>query len=129
DAMGAEAYATGEDIAFRSKPDLHTAAHEAAHVVQQRAGVQLSGGVGQPGDPYEQQADQVADLVVQRRSATPLLDALAGRDAPAQGASTLAVQRREQPGTRVDTEGHAHAADHIEALLSRPDPVAGIGDP
>jgi Domain of unknown function (DUF4157) len=42
--MGAEAYATGEDVAFRGQPDLHTA----AHVVQQRAGVQLSGGVAAP---------------------------------------------------------------------------------
>jgi Domain of unknown function (DUF4157) len=43
--MGADAYATGNQIAFRSQPDLHTA----AHVVQQRAGVQLQGGVGQVG--------------------------------------------------------------------------------
>ncbi|MEL6182385.1 MAG: DUF4157 domain-containing protein, partial [Myxococcota bacterium] len=49
EAMGAEAYATGNDIAFRQTPSLHTAAHEAAHIVQQRAGVQLNGGVGQEG--------------------------------------------------------------------------------
>ena len=45
--LGAVAYATGSDVAFESKPDLHTAAHEASHVVQQRAGVHLKGGVGQ----------------------------------------------------------------------------------
>ena len=39
--MRAEAYASGEHIAFARAPDLHTAAHETAHVVQQRAGVQL----------------------------------------------------------------------------------------
>ncbi len=39
--IGAEAYATGEHVAFRGAPDLHTAAHEAAHVVQQRASVAL----------------------------------------------------------------------------------------
>ena len=61
DAMGAEAYATGNHVAFRAAPDLHTAAHEAAHVVQQRAGVALKGGVGEAGDPYEQHADAVAD--------------------------------------------------------------------
>src|SRR5690606_13997671 len=33
DAMGAEAYATGDHVAFKGAPDLHTAAHEAAHVV------------------------------------------------------------------------------------------------
>jgi len=37
DAMGASAYATGNHVAFGRSPDLHTAAHEAAHVVQQRA--------------------------------------------------------------------------------------------
>src|SRR5258705_265790 len=65
-AMSAEAYATGNDVAFGStSPPLHTAAHEAAHVVQQRGGVQLKGGVGQVGDAYEQHADSVADRVVQ----------------------------------------------------------------
>jgi hypothetical protein len=39
--IGAEAYATGTHVAFAGSPDLHTAAHEAAHVVQQRGGVQL----------------------------------------------------------------------------------------
>src|SRR4029079_4887875 len=29
--LGANAYATGNQVAFRSAPDLHTAAHEAAH--------------------------------------------------------------------------------------------------
>ena len=67
--IGARAYATGNDVAFSSPPDLHTAAHEAAHVVQQRGGVSLKGGVGQAGDPYEIHADRVADLVVQGKSA------------------------------------------------------------
>jgi hypothetical protein len=40
-AMGAQAYATGDRVAFASAPDLHTAAHEAAHVVQQKGGMQL----------------------------------------------------------------------------------------
>jgi uncharacterized protein DUF4157 len=72
EAMGAEAYATGDHVAFRAAPDLHTAAHEAAHVVQQRAGVALKGGVGEVGDPYEQHADAVANAVVAGRSAEPL---------------------------------------------------------
>src|SRR5688500_4228016 len=41
EAMGSTAYATGNKVAFADAPDLHTAAHEAAHVVQQRGGVQL----------------------------------------------------------------------------------------
>lgn len=86
-AMGAEAYATGNHVAFGSQPDLHTAAHEAAHVVQQRAGVQLKSGVGEVGDPYERNADSVADRVVQGRSAEDLLSGPgggAGVDAPVQ---------------------------------------------
>ncbi len=77
-ALGAEAYATGRDIAFRGAPDLRTAAHEAAHVVQQRGGVQLAGGVGAAGDIYERHADEVADAVVAGRSAESLLDVHAG---------------------------------------------------
>lgn len=73
DVIGAHAYATGNDIAFAKSPDLHTAAHEAAHVVQQRAGVHLKGGVGQAGDQYEQNADAVADRVVAGQSAEDLL--------------------------------------------------------
>jgi hypothetical protein len=71
--MGAEAYATGNQVAFQKAPSLHTAAHEAAHVVQQRGGVQLLGGVGKVGDVYEANADAVADRVVAGQSAADLL--------------------------------------------------------
>jgi hypothetical protein len=77
-AMGAQAYAIGDQVAFGGAPDLHTAAHEAAHVVQQRAGVQLTGGVGQVGDAYERHADAVADKVVRGESAESLLDEMSG---------------------------------------------------
>ena len=77
-AMGATAYAMGNHVAFSSPPDLHTAAHEAAHVVQQRSGVSLKGGVGQRGDRYETHADAVADAVTDGRSAEALLDQVAG---------------------------------------------------
>ncbi|MCA1665759.1 MAG: hypothetical protein LC659_16070, partial [Myxococcales bacterium] len=59
--------------------DLHTAAHEAAHVVQQREGVQLAGGIGRDGDEHERHADAVADRVVKGQSAEALLDAAPGR--------------------------------------------------
>ncbi|MBK7540066.1 MAG: DUF4157 domain-containing protein [Myxococcales bacterium] len=78
EAIGAEAYATGSSVAFREAPSLHTAAHEAAHVVQQRAGVHLLGGVGQAGDAYEQNADAVADRVVAGKSAADLLPKAGG---------------------------------------------------
>jgi hypothetical protein len=81
-AMGAEAFTTGEHVAFAEAPSLHLAAHEAAHVIQQQAGVQLKGGVGEVGDRYEQHADAVADLVVQGKSSEALLDEYAGMARP-----------------------------------------------
>jgi hypothetical protein len=76
--IGAAAYATGSLVAFREAPDLHTAAHEAAHVVQQRGGVQLRGGIGETGDAYERHADAVADAVVAGKPAGGILDQMAG---------------------------------------------------
>jgi hypothetical protein len=90
DQLGASAYATGDKVAFGGEPDLHTAAHEAAHVVQQRAGVQLSGGIGQQGDPYERHADAVADRVVRGESAEQMLGEV--HDRPGPGAT--GVQRK-----------------------------------
>jgi hypothetical protein len=89
DGIGARAYTTGNAVAFGSTPDLHTAAHEAAHVVQQRQGVHLKGGVGEAGDPYEQHADAVADRVVSGLSAASLLGGEAG-----EASAAPAVQRK-----------------------------------
>ncbi len=100
ESMGAEAYASGQDVAFKGQPDLHTAAHEAAHIVQQRSGVQLSGGVGKAGDSYEQNADAVADRVVQGKSAADLLGG-------ASWGGAAAVQRSLQMKGAVGTPTHA----------------------
>ena len=100
-AMGATAYAKGDHVAFGSTPDLHTAAHEAAHVVQQRAGVHLKGGVGEAGDAYEQHADAVADKVVQGESAEGLLDTMAG---PAGGGGAVQTQAVQKLGVPLDQE-------------------------
>ncbi|MEA1934215.1 MAG: DUF4157 domain-containing protein [Thermodesulfobacteriota bacterium] len=72
--LGALAYASREKVAFRGYPDLHTAAHEAAHIIQQRQGVRLKDGTGRKGDPYERHADAVADRVVQGKSVQSLLN-------------------------------------------------------
>src|SRR4051812_20564160 len=72
-AMDAKGVATRGRVAFAEPPSLHTAAHEVAHVLQQRGGVQLDSGVGQQGDAHEQHADAVADRVVRGESATDLL--------------------------------------------------------
>lgn len=92
DAMGANAYATGNAVAFKESPNLHTAAHEAAHVIQQKKGVSLYGGVGEAGDVHEQHADAVADRVVRGESAADLLSAGSGG-----GGSTTAVQKEDAP--------------------------------
>lgn len=82
-SIGARAYTTGNKVAFASRsPDLHITAHEAAHVVQQRAGVHLKDRVGVEGDRYERHADAVADAVVRGRSAEPLLDRFVDRSPP-----------------------------------------------
>lgn len=105
--MGAAAYATGDSVAFGGAPDLHTAAHEAAHVVQQRSGVQLAGGVGQAGDRYEQHADQVADLVVRGESAEPVLNQMTGGGRSSDGPVQRQVQR--------DGEGDANTRQRQQA--------------
>lgn len=73
--LGARAYTFGERIAMPSA-DLRVEAHEAAHVIQQRAG--RVDRHGRPGDAHERDADAVADRVVRGESAVGLLDALSG---------------------------------------------------
>ncbi len=93
-AIGASAFATGDAVAFSGTPSLHTAAHEAAHVIQQRAGVVALKGINPSGSLHERHADAVADAVVTGRSAEPLLDAM-----PSGGGATTdnAIQRGGDP--------------------------------
>jgi hypothetical protein len=99
--MGAQAFATGNHVAFAGAPDLHTAAHEAAHVVQQRAGVSLKGGVGAEGDAYEQHADAVADRVVAGGPAEMLLDRFAPSGAGGSGGVQRKLGASQASGIRV----------------------------
>ncbi len=109
----AAAYATGDAVAFATSPDLRQAAHEAAHVVQQRGGVRLDGGVGQGGDVYEQHAEAVAQLVVRGDSAQGLLD----QHAPRGGGGGPAVQKLDSHEIIGDTmsatrgRGRGHGLD------------------
>ena len=77
-ALGIHAYACGESVGFVRDPSLHTAAHEAAHVIQQRGGVSVPHGVGVAGDHHERLANQVADHVVRGESAEHLLQHATG---------------------------------------------------
>ncbi|MEO8705805.1 MAG: DUF4157 domain-containing protein [Kofleriaceae bacterium] len=90
-AHGARAFASGTAIVFDGEPDLHTVAHEAAHIIQQRAGLAHA-------DPelYERNADAIADAVVAGQPVELLLD----RDVEADGSgseTTGAIQRKK-PG-------------------------------
>ncbi len=126
--LGAEAYTSGEAVAFAQAPDLHTAAHEAAHVVQQRAGVSLAGGVGQVGDRYEQHADQVADAVLRGESAEGLLGQFAGAagaDTPTDTRS-LVQKRRVVSGPVGVASGNGVAADASPSASS--DATSNRGD-
>ncbi len=113
-AMGADAYATRSHVAFANPPDLHTAAHEAAHIVQQQGGVQLKGGVGEAGDAYERHADAVADKVVAGESAEPLLDQLA--TGSRSSAPSTAIQRRADGRTERRPQPARPAADVVDEL-------------
>lgn len=92
------AYTHGNHIAFGRTPDLRLAAHEAAHAVQQRshAGPATSH-IGTPEDIYEQHADQVANAVVNGRSAEGLLDKFPRGDSTPSG--NLQFQERERADT------------------------------
>ena len=111
DAMAAGAYAIGNHVVLGGLSDLHTVAHEATHVVQQRGGVQLPGGVGSAGDAYERHADAVADAVVAGRSATPLLDAL-----PAGGVPGPAIQRVGGPKFGIKREDDEASTEGLQWL-------------
>ncbi len=114
-SLGAEAYATGNEIAFgNSTPDLHTAAHEAAHVIQQKAGVALKGDVGQQGDAYERHADAVADRVVAGESSQGLLDSFAG--GKTNTGPSEAIQKLEKPKKGVSGGAMARLALAREAI-------------
>jgi Domain of unknown function (DUF4157) len=119
--MGASAYASGEQVAFRDAPDLHTVAHEAAHVIQQRARVQLADGVGRPGDAYERHADAVADRVVRGESVQHLL-----ADPDAAGVGT-AVQLA--PDDSDASPGNGQARDDAGAPELAAYQGAAVGQP
>jgi hypothetical protein len=128
-AMGADAFATGDRIGFRDAPDLHTAAHEAAHVVQQRAGVQLYGGVGKEDDAYERHADAVADKVVAGEPADYLLSQMASPAATSaaggQGVQLQVAGKKEKLGEGEeafqqmwDAHPHNYQSDDAENTSS-----------
>ena len=112
-AMGAEAFAKGNHVVLPANPSLETTAHEVAHVVQQRSGVQLKGGVGKAGDVYEHEADAAAAAVVRGE---PVSASLGGREATT---GTDAVQHKlfRWPWGGIGAERIAQLADELVQLL------------
>ena len=104
-ALGAKAYTTAGQVAFGERPDLRTAAHEAAHVVQQRTGVLLKGGTGVRGDIYERNADEVAEAVVRDRSAEHLLNRFADPTRRTASTGPTAVQLLKFPDMHTSNKG------------------------
>jgi hypothetical protein len=106
-ALGAEAFTIGEDVTFSATPSLHTAAHEAAHAVQQRSGLALQDRVGSEGDAHERHADAVADRVVRGQSSEMLLDTYAPATRTDSGAS---LQMKKLPTHYGEFEDVRYAA-------------------
>jgi len=102
-AIGARAYASGERIAFAQSPDLRTAAHEAAHVIQQRAGRRPAGNLSHAGDTLERHANAVADRVCEGHSAESLLNKLPFLGSATSGNHSPAVQRAALPASDFGT--------------------------
>jgi len=117
-AIGARAYAVGNKVAFSTVPDLRLAAHEAAHVVQQRRGVTVSGGVGRAGDSYEQHADAVADLVVRGESAEALLERH-GSDGGGGGSEAVQLDPLEVLGHYTGTNVTMQLSQAGETVVGR----------
>jgi len=118
--LGARAFAFGDHVAFANTPDLHTAAHEAAHVVQQRRGFVGDG---------EAHADAVADLVTRGEPAHQLLDHASG---PASGIARIQLKDVSAPTPTLDANKYvrdqrrplvnAIAGRILEVGVPQPDP-------
>ena len=111
--MDARAFTLGDLVAFRGAPDLHLAAHEAAHVIQQRAGA------ARADDPdLERHADLVADAVVAGRSAEGLLDRFGGTRsgvAPVVQRKAANAPTAAEEDARVAAIGPWVLARHVDA--------------
>ena len=118
-SIDAHAFTSNHNIVFgpgefapHMKSGRRLLAHELTHVVQQQAGVHLQDGIGRAGDIYEAHADTVADFVVDRKPAGPLLDAY-------RPAATL----DRAIGATVQRQGFGHdsgGAPAVSTYVARP---------
>ncbi|RYF89561.1 MAG: hypothetical protein EON95_18555, partial [Caulobacteraceae bacterium] len=81
--LSAGGYVLNGRAAFAERPSLHTAVHEAAHMVHQaHGGAALTHGIGHMSDAHERMADRVADTVAAGGSAEPMFASAFGGAAP-----------------------------------------------
>jgi len=81
EALGADAFASGSNVAFHdASPDAKLVAHELTHVVQQAGGAPqvAAKATSSPGDASEAEADRVAERVAAGQSAGPITAAPTG---------------------------------------------------
>lgn len=125
--LSAGGYVFNGRVAFPRMPDLHTAAHEAAHLVHQaRGGVDVAHGVGVHSDPSEAFADRVADAVVAGRSAEGLFASAPASGGPGGGPllqmNTLARNKTKIPtpwaqmAAGLPLKPGFNLADHIRSI-------------
>ena len=121
--LSASAFTHGEQIAFRRQPSLEEAAHEAAHVIQQRQGARIDGGLSRATDAWETRADAIAARVTRGEPAADLL----GPPAPAVSATDAPVQRRLiAHGSAVDFNGFLALAESASGQVLVRDPVSDV---
>jgi hypothetical protein len=125
ESLGANAFTTAGHIAFAAPPNLRIAAHEAAHIVQQRAGLSLDGGVGRIDDRHERHADAVADRVMRGESSEALLDHYA-----ATGGSMGPVVQKDEPKVPANAKkGEVRLKDDGENITTEDDKEIRTEDP
>ncbi len=103
-SVNAHAFTSNQSIVFgtgeyapQTLSGRRLVAHELTHVVQQKTGVHLDGNMSKAGDPYERQANEIADKVVYGRQVARILTGQAG--AAASNPHDAAEQREMRPQT------------------------------
>jgi hypothetical protein len=112
-ALGAQAFAAGEHVAFARPPSLHTVMHETAHVIQQRGAGVVPQGLGAADDVHERHADDVADRAVRGES----VEARFERYAPLRAGHGASVQLMTVRGN--ETRWNEAKAQGERALIER----------
>jgi hypothetical protein len=135
-ALGARAFAIGDRVVFdEGQYDPQTAAgrrllaHELTHVVQQQGrGVGSSGvwGVGAEGDPFEEEAERVAERVMSGDSLPALTRTIRNRRCFRMRQASISGRRSRREATRA----HTPSSDRSWKSIGRgPQPPARLSSP